>query len=575
MRTAAGRQRRASWLVLGCYLLAAVAVTARLWADPAGHAQAANLPDEDQFTWFMRYAAAAVSHGRLPALVTTAMNAPQGINLMGNTSVLLPGVLLTPVTLLAGPQVSLTVLLTLGFAGSAASMFWVLRRWDASLSAAALGGAVYGFSPALLNSGIGHYQLQFAVLPPLIIDVALRILTGRARPVRAGAVLGLLAAAQVFIGEELLAQTAVAAALLAVTLAASRPHAVRGHIRPAAAGLSTAAAVTLAICGYALWVQFVGPASLHGSPWHAGAFHSYLAVLVTPPGDLLFHTAGSAGYAAAYPGLLPEYLGYLGWPLLVVLLAAAVCCWPDLRARASAVTFAALELFTLGSAPIPLGGLHYPGVLLPWYWLRHLPVLGAILPDRFAILADGAAAALLAFGLDRARAALPQSASLARRAIPAAITVLAVLLLVPLPMPTAPAAPVPAGWQAAVARLRLPSDAPVLVVPVFPQVLRWQADTGEPASLIDGRCFARDKAGLARPCVPRRTPTARYLNALWGGDPGVPAVPAAKVRAQLASWRTAAVVAVTPAGSPLARFLAGLLGPPATRAGQVIGWRLR
>ena len=36
------------------------------------------------------------------------MNAPHGINLMWNTSLLLPGVLMTPVTLLAGPQTSLT-----------------------------------------------------------------------------------------------------------------------------------------------------------------------------------------------------------------------------------------------------------------------------------------------------------------------------------------------------------------------------------------------------------------------------------------------------------------------------------
>ena len=42
------------------------------------------------------------------------MNAPQGINLMWNTPMLLPGVLFAPLTLLAGPQASLTVLMTLG-----------------------------------------------------------------------------------------------------------------------------------------------------------------------------------------------------------------------------------------------------------------------------------------------------------------------------------------------------------------------------------------------------------------------------------------------------------------------------
>ena len=72
------------------------------------------------------------AHGRLPDLVTTALNAPQGINLMWNTSFLLPGVVFAPLTLAIGPQATLTVLLTLGFAGSAATMFWVLRRWGAS-----------------------------------------------------------------------------------------------------------------------------------------------------------------------------------------------------------------------------------------------------------------------------------------------------------------------------------------------------------------------------------------------------------------------------------------------------------
>ena len=240
---ASGRVRsraraRASWLIVGCYLLGALVLTWRLWADPASRAQAGDTEDVDLFSWFLRYAATAVAHGHLPALVTTAMNAPQGINLMGNTSFLLPGMLLTPVTLLAGPQISLTIVLTLGFAGSAASLFWVLRRWGASLAAAGLGGALYGFSAALLDSGVGHYHIQFAVLPPLIIDAALRIVTGRGNPVRTGVWLGLLSAAQLFTGEELLAQTSVAALVLVAALAASHPRAVRARARDAALGLA-------------------------------------------------------------------------------------------------------------------------------------------------------------------------------------------------------------------------------------------------------------------------------------------------------------------------------------------------
>ncbi len=105
-----------------------------------------------------------------------------------------PSVLLAPVTLLAGPQASLTVLTTLGFAGSAASLFFVLRRRGAGPSAAALGGAICGaicgFSPALRIAAEDHYPLQFAVLLPLIVDAVLRLATGRGRPIRTGAWLG-------------------------------------------------------------------------------------------------------------------------------------------------------------------------------------------------------------------------------------------------------------------------------------------------------------------------------------------------------------------------------------------------
>jgi hypothetical protein len=86
----------APWLVVGCYVLGAFALTWRLWADPAGQMVAGNSGDINLFAWFMRDIATAVSHGRLPALVTTGLNAPQGINLMWNTSVLLPGLVLAP-----------------------------------------------------------------------------------------------------------------------------------------------------------------------------------------------------------------------------------------------------------------------------------------------------------------------------------------------------------------------------------------------------------------------------------------------------------------------------------------------
>ena len=566
--------RRTVALAAMYYLLAALAVTLVLWRDPASRTVAGNPNDADQFAWFFRYDATAIAHARLPDLVTTAMNAPRGVNVMWNTFMLLPGMLLAPVTLLFGPQASLTLLMTAGFAGSATAMFAVLRRWQVSVAGAALGAAVYGFSPALLHSAIGHYDLQFAVLPPLIVDAGLRLATGRARAVRGGIRLGLLVTAQVFITEEILFDTALAGMLMAAVLAVSRPRQVASRVKTLAAGLGVAACVTAVIAGYPLWVQFYGPLSQQGSPFAADFYKNDLAGLVVPSSLMLFHTAGSAAAAARFQGHLPEYLGYLGWPLLVVLVAAAIRYWRDPRVRATAATWAVLELFSLGGTR----------AALPWHWLQGLPALSQVLPDRFAIVADGAAAAALAFSLDLARSAAPQTWGWQRRGWPFAVVMLALLPMIPRPLQAGATPPVPVGWQAAFARLG--PDARVLVVPVpdshTPEAMRWQADTGEPASLMGGWFVGPGPAGKATSEYWTDGPTnaefvaeaGAYLDSLWGtGPPKYKGIPHRQIDTMLAYWRPTAVVAVTSPGSRLARVLSGIFGRPAFGVGQVLVWR--
>jgi hypothetical protein len=574
------------------YLIAAVAMTIWLWRDPASRIAAVNPYDSDQFTWFFRYDATAVAHLHLPALITTAMNAPQGVNLMWNTPMLLPGVLFAPLTLLAGPQVSLTVLLTLGFAGSALAMFGVLRRWDASAAAAAAGGLVYGFSPALIQSSLGHYDLQFAVFPPLIADALARLATGRCGPgrrpaLRCGGWLGLLMAAQIFITEELLFDSVVAAAILVAVLAVSRPRAVADRIGDAAAGAAAAAGVTLVIAGYPLWEQFFGPIRQHGSPFIPDYYKNDLAGFVQPSSAMLLHTHASAAFAANFQGQPPEYLAYLGWPMLIVLAAVAVRFWRLLTVRSTAVTFAVLEAFSLGGTLLSDGHEH-SWVKLPWYWLQTLPVSGSAIPDRFSIVADGAAAAIFAFGIDAARARLPLARRPGARWAVAAVALVAIAPLVPRPLPAGSVSPVPAGWTATFAALRLPAGASVLVVPMavstFTEPLRWQADTGVPSSMVGGYYMGPDRSGQAATDGSGLSPEGLYLNRLWAQSSGDTTAAGrrasqarpdpARMRAQLAAWNPDAIVAVTSAQSALGRYLTRLLGPPSAGADGVLGWRL-
>jgi hypothetical protein len=611
---------QATLIVTYCYLAAALILTSPLWADPASRIVAGNPTDADLFAWYLRYAATAVQHGHLPALVTTAMNAPVGVNMMWNTSLLLPGVLLAPVTLLLGPQVSLTVLATAGFAGSAAALYWVLRRWRVSTSAAALAGAIYGFSPALVHSALAHYNLQFAVLPPLIIDAGLCLAVGRPPSRRElagwaarvpavgwdGARLGLLVAAQLFISEELTLITAITGLVLVAALAVARPRMAATRIGPAAVGLLIAMTVAFALAGHALWTQFGGPLVQHGPLYPLDYYVNDPVNFVTPSSYLLFHTAGSAAAAAKYQGGQTEYLAYLGWPLVVVVLLAAVACWRRPAGRAATLTLLVLVVLSLGGHPL-IGGTLNPSVTLPWHWLEEHRLFASVLPDRFSIVTDGVAAALVALGIDAAGdagAGHRDGGQEGGRARVAALSVaaLACIPLLPLPTTPAPAAPLPAGWSRTFAALHLRAGAPVLIVPVPTNILtvamRWQADTGQPSSMVGGYFIGPGAGGQAYIGGTGVRPTAWYLDQLWaaGLAPGSPFAGAAvaaglptataygpahvgnvpalsQVRADLAAWHPAAVVAVTAAGSPLASYLAALLGPPSVQSGTVLAWR--
>jgi hypothetical protein len=519
------------------------------------------------------------------------------------------------VTLAFGPQASLTLLLTAGFAGSATAMFAVLRRWQVGMPAAALGAAVYGFSPALLHSAIGHYDLQFAVLPPLIVDAVLRLATGRSSVMRGGLCLGLLATAQLFINEETLFGVAVAAALMLIVIAASRPRDVAGRVAGLAGGLGIAACVVAVIAGVPLWVQFFGPLHQTGSPFTTDFFKNDLSGFVVPSSFLLFHTAGSAAEALRYQGQLPEYLGYLGWPLIGVLVAGTIWFWRRLPVRACAVACAVLGVFSLGGTLL-VSGHEHAWIKLPWYWVQSLPLLGAALPDRFSIVADGAAAALLAccadaavpalaaFGARSVYSRLPRLASSRKwaqwpTAVVMSCAVLAVLPIVPRPLPAAAPTPVPPGWSAAFASLDLPASATVLTVPLpmstFTEPLRWQADTGQPATLVGGYFMGPGWNGRAYTDGNGLSPAGRYLNFLWAesgaglpaslasgvpasADPRSPdyvpieAVDAARMLAQIAAWHVTAVVAVTVRNSVLGNYLVNLLGPPSVVTGDVMAW---
>ena len=112
---------------------------------------------------------------------------------------------------------------------------------------------------------------------------------------RGGRSLGLLLAAQLFISEEIGFDAALAAAVLVIVVAVSRPARWRPRIqargrRPAGSRPQVAALLAASPAGSSSSAR----CPQHGSPFTPDFFKNDLSSFVVPSSLMLFHTAGSA-----------------------------------------------------------------------------------------------------------------------------------------------------------------------------------------------------------------------------------------------------------------------------------------
>ncbi len=198
------------------------------WAAPRA-ATIGKIGDPWLFVWFLKWDQLALTHAHNP-LFSQYLNVPAGVNLMWNTSVILPGALLAGVTARVGPTFTYNLLVTLALPLSGWAAYLVFRRYVTSQLAAGAGGLLYGFSPYMLAHSLGHLHLILAVTPPLMLALLDEVLVRqRATPWLLGAVLGAVAAAQLLTAEELLASELLVGAAALGLLMLLHPRRIRAH----------------------------------------------------------------------------------------------------------------------------------------------------------------------------------------------------------------------------------------------------------------------------------------------------------------------------------------------------------
>ncbi|WP_344172308.1 hypothetical protein [Pilimelia columellifera] len=558
------------------FLAGAAAVLSGLLRDPNGRWLALNPEDQTLYEWFL-----AVDTGFWSGevdLVTDRLNAPDGVNLLTNTTVIALGLLFTPVTWAFGAPVSFALIATLNLAGTAFAWHLLLARGLLLTRGAAMaGGALCGFGPGIISQNNSHLHMTAQWLTPVIVWCVLA-LARSSRPDQprtnawwtASFGLAAVVTVQIFIGEEVLFLTAVTLLLVTLGYTAARPRLARRLAPRFVGGIVLAAVAALVPLAYPLWTQFFGPQGVRDGIFSASYFSADLA---SWPAFSALSLAGSPGAADLTTGPA-EYNAFVGWPLLALAVACAI--WQRRDAAVATCGAAALGMALLSLGPTVVVNGHRTAIPGPYALIDGAPLVDGALPMRFALAALPLLAVIIAVAIDRAAAA---RRPLVRYGVPVA-ALAALLPAAPLPLPTEARPPLPefiAGghWRQCVPEGGVLVPVP-LATPPEPGPMRWataaHATFGMPQGFFIGP-YGENGTGTMG-IHPR--PTSQLLTKALDGEP-VTVTPADRAAAQedVRYWAADCVaLADGTAGGPEARVVLEQLFGPGTRIADAWTWRL-
>ncbi|MFG1843215.1 hypothetical protein ACGFH8_32845 [Micromonospora sp. NPDC049175] len=600
------RPARADLLALGAYVLLGIFVCLNYWGDVTGRVSSHLPTDHSWFEWLFAHGAYSVRHLENP-LFTARQNAPDGVNMIANTSLLGVTLPLAPLTMLLGPQVMYALYLGAALAATAGTGYWMLsRHLVRSRAAAFVGGAFLGFAPGIIHHANGQPNFVSNFLLPLIVVRVLRLgEAGRWR--RNGLVLGALVTYQIFINEEMLLLTALACLVVVLAYAAQRPRAAWAAARTFLAGLGVAGGVTLVLAAYPIWYQFNGPQSYRGL--QGGVFHNWgedLMAFVTFARDTW------AGDPAVETTIgLTEQNTWFGWPLVLLSIVSLV-----LLVRRSLVTRIVAVLIVVFTVAAIGPVVRFDGVETtvrgPWSYVPDdLPLVEMMMPTRLTLVVAAAVGVLLALTWDAAHRQGRAVAEPARvpaqrvdeqtpatsddpgapapvaprrrwlRPVGYAAVTLAVLPLFPRPLPAQQIDPPPHFITAGGWRPYVPAGRTLVPVPIPSNVhglptLRWSALTGQEFPVPGGYFIGPNELGEGVFGAPNR-PTSSLIYSTMDKN-AVPALTDENRRQaveDLRFWRASVVVlGAHPRETVLRELVTGLIGPP-QRVDDVWVWDVR
>jgi hypothetical protein len=374
--------------VLIGYLAAGIAVTWTRAIYLTEHVLPGDARDPGLFVWDFWWMARSVVHLSNP-WYTHYLAAPVGAPLAFHTLMPLPGVLMTPVTLLYGPSFTYNLLSAAAPGLMCYAMYRAARLWLPSQTGAIAAGAFFGLSTMMTWNAWFEIQAALgAIFLPLALEASVRL---RRRPGwRQATILGVVLGAALLTDQESAILAGVIAALAVLPWLASRPAdggpSAWARLRSAA----IAAVVTVVVASPQLiaMMQQTADAAVPQGALAADYMNSgaNLQQIFAPSPRVAFFglTALAADYHHAGSSL--TFTAY-GVVLTLLALFGLAVCWRKHGARALGLLWLGATITALGTGIVigahryvPLGqvwhGIHV-SVIMPYTWMVRVPFLSS------------------------------------------------------------------------------------------------------------------------------------------------------------------------------------------------------
>jgi hypothetical protein len=346
--------------------------------------------DPNFYTWCLSWWPYAIGHGLNP-FFSHFIWAPRGHSLAWVTAIPPIALLAAPLTLAAGPIVAFNLLTAFALPLSAWAAFVLCRRMTRKFWPALVGGAVFGFSAYEINHvSAGQLNLTYSLLLPLL---AYQVVLWREKAISTRVfvgVAGITMAVQFYLFLETFADLTAVLAVAAVVgiLVAGRAH--RAEVVRLIKCLSAAYGVAfLLVLPYLAYALSTKVPQLQA----AGSLDLLSLVVPRPEATCGWQAALSVGQCDTSTSFLhhlavgpvqTSYGGYVGIPLLIVAVLAAVTGWSRLLVRFLALMLAFIVVASLGPA-LNFEGGHV--LTFPWAFVWHLPILRNAYPSRLMLFA--------------------------------------------------------------------------------------------------------------------------------------------------------------------------------------------